>query len=370
MPNHPRPVVLQDRKVITDTDTIRESLRGLGAVSAIDVKLRATTGATSKQGVYLHDDLDALNVKDGSNFLHSLNGVEVQALQSYHQGKMPQNIFREGDAVVEEETFTISFGRYLGDELYWLDTDMFANPEVEAEITLAISATAGFATGTGRISIIAWVWDEKPATRAGTFVTKEHKSFTSAASGIEDIDLPADMPWRMLLVRAAEDNVLYETDITNLKLQTKGGGKVLLDQRAEVARDIARQRFGSFSYGVELFRTDGDTVDTFLHLIDSAALNNLLDLNIVSYDARLANRLTLQVLSLTAVPAIAKEADDVDIDAWITGFIPHATLPLLIADLNDPDDWLDVGPNDGLRLRLTQGGAGATVQVIGQQVMR
>jgi len=367
---HPRPVVLKDREVFTDTATIRQALAGLGAVSAIDIKLRATTGATSKQGVYIHDDVDTIDVKDGSDILYSLNGIESQALTCYHNHKMPAAIFREGAAVVEEETFTVHFGRFLGDERYWLDTDQYRNPLLELALTLAISATAGFATGTGRVSIVAWIWDEKPAVREGVLISKEYKEFTSLASGDDLTELPIDLPHRLLLVRAYEANVLYETDITQILLRANRGGKILLNMEPEMVRDIARQRYGSFSYGVELFRTDADTVDTFLHLIDSVALQALQDLDIATIDARLANRLTLQLLTLAVTPTIAKSTTDRAIDAVVHGFIPFGTLPLLIADPDDPDDWLDPGQYNNMQLVLTQGGAAATVQVFGQQVMR
>lgn len=360
--------VARDRAVLADSDTFELDLRGFGAISAIDVIIRATNGATMNQQVPIHTDVDTIEVVDGSRVLHSLSGFQERSLNCFEQGHYPQVGLDERAAAVQEEVFRVAFGRNVGDEQFWMMPSQFGNPMLRVTVSLTISATAGFATGTGRITVIVWTWDDVPAGRQGMFLTKEYKSFTSAASGDDRADLPRDFPYRLACFRAFETAIAYHTDITQVKLTLDNDRLVPLDMRSEQLRSMNAEWFGAFSVPQVVFATDADVVDSLLAYPLDVSVNALLDLDVASIDAQAANDLTLQLLSLTAAPAVAKSATDTAIMLNTVGHGPHHTLAFPFGRLMDPSSWFDPSGFGKFEAVLTQGGAGAAVSIFGQQV--
>src|SRR6185437_13972157 len=114
-------------------------------------------GATSNTVGRLNGMVSKLVVDDGSNVLHSLSMREEQAKNFFDYGKLPyQSLTQAGGGVVTEEC-VIDFRRDVEDTNFYLDTSRFNNPKLHLTHSLTISATAGFATGTGKLSVIALV---------------------------------------------------------------------------------------------------------------------------------------------------------------------------------------------------------------------
>ncbi len=91
--------VARNRAVLLDSDTFDLDLKGFGAISAIDLIIRATNGATSNQGVPISTDVDTIEVVDGSRVLHSLSGVQERVLNTFEQGEYPAVTLDEQAAV-------------------------------------------------------------------------------------------------------------------------------------------------------------------------------------------------------------------------------------------------------------------------------
>ena len=363
-----RYAVFRDRAVLTDSDTFEFSLSGLQGVSALDIVIRATNGATSNQGVPISTDIDKIEVVDGSKVIYSLSGVQARALNCYEMGRYPTILADERAAAVQEEIFRISFGRRVGDPLYWFDPARYANPMLRVTLSLTISATAGFATGTGRVSVIGHVWDQKPGGRLGCMIAKEYKSYTSVASGDDRANLPVDLPYRMLIVRAYETAIAWHTDITQVKLTLDNDSYVPLDVRAEQLRNLNAERFGLFRTSQVLFRTDADAPECFLAYPIEWAANALQDFDLASVDAQTIDQLTLQLITLAATPTVAKSTTDRAINLIAAGYLPHFAACIPFGQLDEPASWLSPEGVGKMELVLTQGGAGAAVSIFGQQV--
>lgn len=361
--------VSRDRATLDDSDTFELDLKGFSSISAIDIIIRGTNGATSNQGVPLNTDIDTIEVVNGSQVIHSLSGVQSRVLNTFEQRNYPSITLDEQAAAVQEEIFRVSFGRWVGDDQYWMRPSDFANPMLKVTNSLTISAAAGFATGTGRITVIVWTWDEAPANRRGHFLTKEYKSFTSAASGDDRTDLPRDFPYRLVVFRGFETAVELHTDLTNIKLTLDNDRLIPLDMRTEQLRDLNAEWFGMFSVPQIVFRTDADAPDSFLAYPREFQANALLDLDLASIDVRTVNELTIQLLSVTVVPAIAKSIVDTAINLVAKGYGPHHSLAYPFGRMNDPESWFDPTSFGKFEAVLTQGGAGAAVSIFGQQIM-
>ena len=363
-----RMAYIENRRNWGDSDVLVDNLKVTKPISAIDVIIRATNGATMNQGNPLHVDVDNLELIDGSRVIHNLSLRDAIIQHCYERGRYPAHILHENAAAVQEETFRISFGRFLGDPEYWLDPGMFDNLQFRLTGPLTISATVGFATGTRDITMIAHVFDERPAGHAGYFSTKQLKTFTSAASGDEETDLPSDGPWRMLGFRARETGIAFDTDITNVKIVKGADEFVMLDKRTVELRDVLAEALGEFELTWRLFRTDADTPSVELAYPRSIAIQALLDLDVASIDGLTVDQITVQLLSLTVAPATAKSTTDTDLLVNARGHVPHFGMVLPMGDLQDPDSWLKGDDIKDQRLLLTQGGAGAAASVWIQQV--
>ena len=364
-----RRAVARDRATLSDSDTFELDLKGFTSISAVDIIIRATNGSTNAQAVYIHNEVDTIEVLDGSSVIFSLSGIQCRSLNCYEMGRYPAVQLDEEPDIVQQELFRVSFGRHVGDQLYWFDPSMFRNPVLRVTVSMTISATVAFVTNTTTLTAIVHTWDERPALRRGTFITKEYKSFTSAASGDDRGNLPRDMPYRSLILRAFETAIAFDVDITNIKLSLDTDKYVAFDLRALQLRDLNEERFGRFSIPYRLDRTSDDVVVTHLaypHAVTSVAL--LAD-HVVAPDARTINQYTLQGIEFST-PAVATEISaDVLVDFEVSGNGPHFAFALPIGEMNDPESWLDPTGFGTMELILTQGGAGAAVSYFGQQVM-
>lgn len=361
-------VYIEDRRTWTDTGPITDRLKVSDAISAIDVIIRGTNGATSNQGNPLHVDVDRVEVIDGSDRIFSLSLRDAIIQHCYEQGRYPHHVLDEGAAAVQEEGFRISFGRYLGDPDYWLDPGMFRNLSYRFTGDLTISATVGFATGTRDITLIAHTMPDHPSGRAGYMMTKELFNFTSVAAGEERVDLPDDFPYRFIGLRALESGIAFEVDITNIKLTKGHDSYVYFDQRAINFRDLLSSWRGEHEITQILFRTDADTPSCLLAYPNSFSVTALNDFDIATIDARTVDQLTIQLLTLAAAPSIAKSSTDRAIVLNARGVMPHFGGLWQMGDPNDPNQWPSGDNIRDLELVLTQGGAGADVRVWAQQV--
>jgi len=203
---------------IPDTGTEIVPINVDEPITALFINIKATTGATSCQDHSLIDDISKIEIVDGSDVIYSMNGALARALAYWVSGKMGYGLYDEGAGVTQEFTIPIYFGRWIGDTEYYLDPKDFRNLQLKITVALTISATAGFATGTGQIDVIATLFSEQPEAKRGFLMSKDVYSFTTVASGDETVSLPVDFPYRLVMVRAFESGTALETDLTNLKL--------------------------------------------------------------------------------------------------------------------------------------------------------
>lgn len=361
-------ILIEDGLTWGDTGPLVGKLNIADPISAIDVIIEANNGATSNQGQELHDDVDRVELIDGSDRLHSLSLVQGIIQHAFEHGQYPHHLLTEEEDASQQEGYRIYFGRHLGDEEYWLDPSQFRNLQYRLTGDLTISATAGFATGTRSVTLIAHILADRPAGRSGFFSAKEIKSWTTAASGEERSALPDDFPIRYLGFRAFETGIAFHTDVTRLKLTQGKDRFVHFDITAQQFRDILEAWRGQHEITTTLLRTDGDSPALFLPYIRGISTQVRNDLDIVGVDAITVDQATIQLLTLTATPTIAKSSTDQDIFVNVRGLLPHFGGLWPLGDPNDPRTWLMGDDLRNLELVATQGGAGGAASIWVQQV--
>ena len=363
-----RPYYLMLDETMSDTQAPVKNIDTKDPISAITIIYEATNGATSNQGHPLHKDVDSIQVVDGSDTLFSMNGELCQALNFYESQKLNFGTLDEGAAATQREIFTIRFGRFIGDPELYLDPTWFTNLQLKLSHTLEISATAGFATGTCKVTAIVHLFEERPPGHQGFLMSKDVYSFTSAASGDEPVELPLDYPYRFIIVRAYESGVAFTTSLTRMKLTMDSDKFVPYDLYTDDLVDLNEEWFGKFTLSQKLFRTDNDSVEAYHATVKEAHVDSNTDFSIANAESITADTVTLQVLDLTATPTIAKATADRDLSMTTVGTGPHNCYCLPFGDPQKFDTWFKAMEYKSMKLKLTQGNAGATCNVVIQQL--
>jgi len=213
-----RDVYLVNGQSLNDSDTVTIDLTRSLKILSLRIQYTATNGATSNTVARLNGMVSKIQVIDGSTVLTSLSMQEVQALNFYRNKRLPLQILSQAAAGAVTEEAIVNFSRMPGDVQFYLDTSLYQNPQLQLTHALTISATAGFATGTGKISVIARVLDSGAPSRLGFMLAKEVDSFASAASGDHNTDLPLDFPIAALMVLNPVDSKRPDETLSNLKL--------------------------------------------------------------------------------------------------------------------------------------------------------
>jgi hypothetical protein len=357
-------------ETLSDSQTKTIDLKGVDPISAIEIQYEATNGATSNVGVPLHKDVDKIEVVDGSDVLFSLSGPQLAALNFYETGRYPFHDLNEGAAAVQKETFTIHWGRKIGDQRLYLDPARFTNPQLKLTHSLTISATAGFATGTGKLTAIAKLFDEKPAAPDGFLMSKDHYDWTTVASGDEPVTLPTDWAYRLLLIRGYESGIAWDTDITKVKLSLNNDKIIPFDLYADDLIALNEDWFGVAEIVNKVLRADNATPESFIAVQKGSIYHPAADFNVGSIESITADLPTLALYLLSATPTIAKDTTARAGYLRARGIGPHNVLAIPFGDMQDPDTWLKAPDFSSIKLFVTQGGAGATASILLQQLRK
>lgn len=352
-----RDVYLAKAQTLTDSGTVTIPIpKGL-KIQHLRCKIAAKNGATSNTVGKLCGMVSKIEVVDGSDLLRSLSMRQEQALFAYQNYFFPRKELSAGAAVVISEEAITCFGTHYKDRRFYLDTSRYLNPQLKITYALTISGTAGFATGTGALSVIARVIEDQAPPYIGFVMAKELKSWTTAASGDESTILPLDFPYLALLVAALLTTVDPTTIITNFKLQRDAGRFIDYDiTSADLLADNIEQ-YGPFD---EDFRPLKDT--TFSWLSDvffrTGAWMGV---------PGATGKGTVTTAVGEVVGGIFTTGETVDLmTVKVRGYAPHASFYLPFGDGETPEDALNPAGLAELKLIKTQGiiSAAGTVVVV------
>src|SRR5579872_1237714 len=200
-----RDVYLLNQQTLNDTDTVTVDLTKSLKILYLLVQYSNLNGATSNTLGKLNGAVSKLSVIDGSNVLHSLSMQEEQAKNAYDYGQLPfQQLSQVGGATVVERA-VIDFRRYR-------------DPQLQFSHSFPISATAGFQSGNGKLTVIARVIDSGAEAQQGFVMAKELDSFASSSSGDHITDLPLDFPIAAVMVLDPVNGSAPDAFLSNFKL--------------------------------------------------------------------------------------------------------------------------------------------------------
>ena len=350
--------LLVNAQTLTDSQTFTKDLPPGLKIQELRCRYSATNGATSNTVGKVSGMVTKIEVVDGSDVLHSLSGQEEQALNFYRHGTLPFQQLNSKAAGVVIEEFIIAFGRHRYDRECYLDTARFRNAQLRLTHALTISATAGYATGTGVLSVIARLIEDNAPPSRGFIMSKAFKSWTSLASGREDTDLPLDFPYQSLMVKDLETTIEPDVDLTNLKLEVDSGRWVPLDLSTAIILAENIQRYG---YAKQALNFLNDTAVTWLSDIygrGGAFMGPVGGTAKGGASTKIAEQ----------VVAYMTTGDSSSLFINVFGGAPHSCLYIPFGDGREIEDFLAVQGMSKLELQATQGAAGGACSIVANQL--
>lgn len=349
-----RDVYLLNGQSLNDSDTVMVNLtRGL-KILFIRLQYTATNGATSNTLQALNSMVSKLQVIDGSSVLYSLSMREAQALNFFDNRRMPfQQLSQAAAGVVTEEAI-IDFRRFDGDTGFYLDTSKYQNPQLSLTHALTISATAGFATGTGKLTAIARVIDSGAPSNLGFRMAKEIDSFASAASGVHTTQLPLDWPISALLISNPVNAKTPDNSLSNFELTADVDSYIPVN---EAYLDLVRRNYNQYGVGfqkVHVLNGTAYTVDGDLYYGTVAAFG----------PAGATAKAIVTTLTANEAAGVGTTGDTGEVDLALFGSAPHSSVYYPIGDGYSSDQIFTPQGVGRFELKLTNAATGATPKVV------
>lgn len=346
-----RDVYLINGQTLKDSDTVTYDLTKNLKIQYLILKYTNTNGATSNTVARLASMVSKLAVVDGSNVIHSLSMIQEQAKNFFDYRHLPYQSLTQaaGGTVIEEAV--IDFRRMPGDKDFYLDTSRYSNPQLQLTHAFTISATAGFATGDGKLSVIARVIDSGAQPNQGFVMAKQLDSFASAASGDHTTDLPLDFPIAALIVGNPVDGKRPDETLSNFKLTADTDAFIPIDMSYA---DLCQRNVDDFGLAEQEFQELAGTSaaqNTDLYYDTSNNITNAA--NATAYlDATTANQIAATIGTSGAI------------GVRMRGSAPHSSVFYRFGDGIDPTDVFDPSGVGKFQLKLTNAATGATPKVV------
>ncbi len=369
-----RRFLLDQETQANDAATRRVALPRTGALSALEVRVRITNGATS--GLErIFDAIDRVEVvAEGSNVLFSLEGSELYRWAHHFYNREPPHIWNENATAVQSLTFPVPFGRWFGDPDFWLPLHAYRDIELRVQYSPTIAATS-FATGTVELHVVALIDDEDFSGLAarGFLRTTQVNAFTSTASGDTITELARMYPYFDLHVFAREATIADGVDITRAQVWVNDKARIPFDGRWD---DI--QALNEIVHGVDgshdgiAFRGDADVIPVhtgrvisahFMPVFTQSDANGVVTLTIASIAGDSITLSYSDTADAAASTHFTASAADREIRFTAKGLGVGNSILIPFVERGNPDLALQSRDLGRLQLVLTNGGAGADVRV-------
>lgn len=357
--------LLENRKDMGTAGTITVNLDFTDPITEIDLLFEASNGATNNLDAPLERCISKIEVVDGGEVLWDLPGDVALAAYTHLNGGIPHAYRDSAPNGTPYQSIPIRFGRGLYDPEYAFNPNAHRNPQLRVtfdEATVRAAGATGFVSDSWNLSVMCKLMEDARAP-VGFFSCRDVYQFTSVASGDERVEMPTDRPIRMLILRAYKTGVDMRSSITRYKLSADGGkfipfdlyARNMVDKFAETFKPIVVPMYSQFD--------NAAYQQTWVGLDLTGAVHATASGYIISASVYWPGRIRTYPFTDAGVAS-----DDVLGYASVTGWCMHNILLYPFGRLDAPEDWLNANLFRQLDLFLTQGNAGAEVNVGVQQL--
>lgn len=331
-------------------------------ISRIDIQYKPFL-ASSAMLAALPVNITKIELVDGSEVLHSLEGRQNQALCLYDRRAPTLNSSVTSGGVEAAAIMGIDFGRFLYDPQLAFVPTKFRNPQLKITHDRALVDAA---CTTHTLEVNAHVFDEKVITPIGFLVAKGHVSYVAASEGAkEDLDLPLDAALRQIIVRGWHTGVSPLTVFTHFRLSEDNDKRIPYDVEADDYCLCMKGIWAAIEETMADYTNDNGDYYKYVtptdHWVSVAAIPNGVDNPIKTEGGSQGGYVHWECLNTAWSTAIVR------------GYLPHHCIQFPFGNQQDLDDWYDVTRLGSLKARITSGsnyGAGSEIQLITQQLRR
>lgn len=345
--------------------TLTYNLDFTDPITCIELTFGGTNGATSNKENPIERNISKIEIVDGGEVLWDLPGDVALALASHLQGSVPNRYYTEVPNDGPYQKIPLMFGRYLYDHEYGFNPNAHRNPQLKItfnEATVNAAGASGFVSDSLTVDILVRLMEDVSPPQA--FLScRDVYQYTSLASGDTRIEMPTDRILRMLIVRAYESEVDLRASITNYELSADGGKFVPFDLPSGTIVGIMSDIFPKIDVNSLVRLTDATRCETWVGIDDLGQLTSRADDYIAAADTFWPASVYPYVFGHAG-----GDGTDVDVFMSVAGWCMHNTVLKPFGRLVVPDDWFDVRGYRQLDLFLTNGNAGAEVNIGVQQV--
>ena len=361
-----RLVYLENAKVLADSGEVTVDITVRDPITRLWFYMSATNGGTTNAANPLGDCIDAAELIDGSQVLWSLDGRQALAHHTYRLGRMPKQVISELPSNPNEWHSAMHFGRFPGDPQYAFDPTRFVNPQFRFKWNLAnVNAVgaSGYLTATGRLTVVAEVLDGVPAP-LGMLCAKEHYTWVTSSGGVEYIDLPRDLHYRAMMVRAYKAATYTNGVVSKLKLSCDGGKVIPFEIDMFDLLFLMAADGRVFDYRHVFHAGSGYTLYPLLKYEENLELisEDIADAVFMYPNYGYGSQtLTLEVAGVDYSPRC-------NIGAHVTGMCPLGFVWLPFGQPDDPSTWFDAPSFGSLRLEATGAVATGAGEIVLEQL--
>lgn len=355
--NNYREVSLLPIKAVGASGTETIDLAVTEPLTALFVEFAATNGAAVAKDVPPGHCIDKIEIVDGGQVYWSTSGPEAIAAAVYESNVWPAHWYDELANHGQNLTIPLNFGRFLGDEEFAFSPSRLLNPQIKVTWTRnALHTTTGYTLG---VKVKAMQGVSPPAK---TLMVKNIRTFTTAASGIESTDLPVNLDYRRLYVRAYHANFFWVAMLTHLKLDCDVGKLIVFDGSQYELLEMVQAVFPSVDVGMLTSCDSNIWHEGWLGNIAAASLG--FNQGGIIGDAWHASAGRWQSIvadhdgSLTTGKSAAVS---------VRGWMPQTTLCYQFGRSQDPASWFRPSQYGQVRLELTQGSADKSIDILLQR---
>ena len=295
-----------------------------------------------------------VEIVDGSDVLWSLTGQEIEAMDFYDTDKPRAYELDYRGFWPMQLILNLNFGRFLYDPLLAFDCKKFTNPQLKVTHNKALG---GSNPGSMQLQVIADVFDDKVPTPRGFLTSREFYSFNNAAAAYKTIDMPKDYVLRKMLVRSQYYPNSFTDQIDDIRIDENNLKKIPVDLNMfHYMGSILNRHPMYMEHCVFSGAECGGTIYITPCEYPAVALNPHAALTGYITDEYGGGKLLLTSVGSAVYRSL------------VTGWLPHACLPVEFGDQQNIEDWYDIRKIEDLNLRLHTVSGNGTVEVILQQL--
>jgi hypothetical protein len=287
--------------------------------------------------------ITTMELVDGADVLHSMRGCYSQSMAWYSSGKQPFNYINFTDNGLAVAACPIYFGRKLWDRELALVPSKFRN----LQLKITHNYLAGGAVPDGAtLEVWADLFDEMPPSPMGFLTAKSIWAKTLVASTIDYVELPTDMPIRLVMPCVSSSSEEPDINIDAVRITEDHDKKIVVDAGVLELLQMYETQWPTWVEWME-----GRAYTTAEEYYVSPAK----DVMLMCFSCEDNDAYWNSLWSGGQQRQIVVSVNGINFNAQVQGRCPHGAIPIPMGVMEEIDSWWDVTKLGSARCRMTTG---------------